>query len=150
MYTLPITPTPPLIPYFSPIQRMCWSWSVVETVAAVISSASGPQSTFPDSSSTPFPQCFHGLYVRISSSSPHSWILHFSLPGTFLTGYHLPHPGLRSVTDSSLQSLQFPLTRNVSESKTRLEKQNKTVLPVIRGITPVHRMTPVFSFVKQA
>lgn len=30
------------------------------------------------------------------------------------------------------------------------EKNKQTVLPVIRGITPVCRMTPVFSFVKQA
>lgn len=29
-----------------------------------------PQSAFPDSSSTPFPQCSHGLYVHISASSP--------------------------------------------------------------------------------
>ena len=70
LYTLPITPTPPLIPYFPPIPRMCWSWSVIETIVAMIASASGPQSTFPDPSSTLFPQCFHRLYVRISASSP--------------------------------------------------------------------------------
>ena len=87
-------------------------------------------------------------------AAPHSQILHMLL--RLLSSKNVPgwlpstYPGLRSVADSSLQSLQFLLTRSVSESKICLGKKRQTVLPVIRGITPVHRMTPVFSFVKQA